>query len=350
MSSNSFPLADVHVHLEAAISVDLLKQFAEEKGRELPPAYDDGKFDFQDLPHFLEHYNQLNDVLIKSADDYYRLTKDFLERQAALNTIYTDIIIAPSHGEMAGIGYWDFMEAITTAMEDVRQDKGIYSTASYTVVRGDLEFFGPEQATRWAQKIADTINQYPQVTSFGIAGNEHHGQLSDYKESFDIARGAGLALRAHVGESTDAQDIRYAVDTLKIDIIDHGLKMVDDPDLIKEIARAGKTTTITITSNELVLKDVATAGLENHPIWKMRKAGVSIALGTDDPVFFNTDIAREYQRIQTIGKLSNLDMLKFTEAAISLPIVPKHIQRELLRKIERWKKQNLTDASDISRS
>ncbi|MEP6714751.1 MAG: adenosine deaminase family protein, partial [Terriglobia bacterium] len=153
--------------------------------------------------------------------------------------------------------------------------------------------------------------------SFGIGGDELRGPALEFREAYQYARDGGLRLTAHAGETDGAQSI---IDALAIgaERIGHGIRAVDDRDLMRRLREENIALEVCITSN---VKTGAVASLDAHPLRKLFDAGVPITLNSDDPGVFEADLASEYRLARerfgfSEGELdqvrNNADVFRFT--------------------------------------
>jgi adenosine deaminase len=153
-----------------------------------------------------------------------------------------------------------------------------------------LRHEGPDGVERAARYIV--ANPHPLVTGFGMAGDERMHQPKDFAKAFDIARDAGLAITVHAGELVGAQSVRGALDHLKPARIGHGVRAIEDPALVDRLAGEGVVLEVCPGSNIAI---GVFPSYEAHPFPKLRDAGVRVTLSSDDPPFFHTSLAREYE-------------------------------------------------------
>jgi adenosine deaminase len=155
-----------------------------------------------------------------------------------------------------------------------------------------IRHFGPEKARETAICAAETAGDW--ITGFGIAGDEKVGKPKDFLWSFDCAREAGLRLTAHAGEWGGPDSVRDAIRDLGVERIGHGVRAIEDLALVDEIAERGIVLEVCPGSNIAL-------GLypewRKHPIAELDRRGVKVTVSTDDPPFFHTTMAREYERL-----------------------------------------------------
>jgi adenosine deaminase len=288
------PKIELHLHLEGAAPPAFIRGMAKEKSVDLSRIFtENGGYAYRDFNHFLAVYEAATSVLT-SPEDYARLTAAVLEESAANGVIYTESFISPDFCGGGDLIAWrEYLHAIAEAAETAEAQHGITLRACITPIR----HFGPNRARPIARCAAETVGEF--VTGFGIAGDEMAGKPRDFLWSFDMAREAGLRLTAHAGEWGGAASVRDAIRDLGVERIGHGVQAIDDPALIDEIIEAGITLECCPGSNVFL---GVFANWVSHPIEKLRERGVKVTVSTDDPPFFHTTMAREYDMLaETFG-------------------------------------------------
>src|SRR5690606_12929765 len=148
------------------------------------------------------------------------------------------------------------------------------------------------EAARWAVRYADRG-----VVGLGLGGLEAAAPAATYAEAFAIARDGGLALVPHAGEAAGAGSVREILGFHPARIR-HGIRAVEDPAVLREIADRGLVLDVCATSN---LRTRVVPELAAHPPPKLREAGVACSISTDDPAMFGTDLTREYGVAASLG-------------------------------------------------
>ncbi len=278
---------ELHLHLEGAAPPAFIRSLAAEKHIDINRIFDaDGAYSYRDFNDFLRVYEAAASVLT-TAGDYARLVHEVLAQAAEQGAIYAELFISPEFCGGADLPAWrDYLAAMEEGAGAARQD-GIDSRAIVTAIR----HFGPERAKRSALCAAETSGGW--VTGFGMGGAEDVGKLPDFAWSFDCAREAGLGLTAHAGEWGGPDSVREAL-TLDLTRIGHGIGAAQDRDLMRDLARREITLEVCPGSN-LALGIVP--DWRAHPIAPLLDAGVRITVSTDDPPFFHTTLAHEYQML-----------------------------------------------------
>ena len=136
------------------------------------------------------------------------------------------------------------------------------------------------------------------VVGVGLGGLEADYPPEDYAAVFDRIRAEGLGSVPHAGEAAGPASIRGALDALGADRIRHGIRAVEDPDLVAELAERRIVLDVCPVSN---VRTGAVRSLAEHPLPQLLEAGVLCSISTDDPAMFDTDLTREYEAAASIG-------------------------------------------------
>jgi adenosine deaminase len=273
------------VHLEGTAPPDLIRRLAERNGMPVPEGVFDGpeRFAYTDFLDFLRTYDLAASV-IRTGDDYRDVTYEYLASCARDGAIYVELTCSPDHAALVGLSDEEHLDGIARGIDDARDEFGIEGRILVSAVRN----FGVEQALRVARYAAG--RPHPYVVGFSMAGDEENFPAGDYTEVFDIAAGAGLGCTVHAGEWAGAHSVRAALE-LPVTRIGHGVRAIEDPGLVEELARRGIVLECCPTSN-VVLN--AFPSYEEHPLPRLREAGVKVTLGSDDPPYFGASIGGEY--------------------------------------------------------
>jgi aminodeoxyfutalosine deaminase len=136
------------------------------------------------------------------------------------------------------------------------------------------------------------------VVGLGLGGAEAEYPPEPYAGAFAIARDGGLGSVPHAGEVAGPASIRGALDSLGADRIRPGIRAVDDPGLVAELAGRGMVLDVCPISN---LRTGAVATLAEHPLPQLVAAGVACSVSTDDPAMFGTDLSADYAAARQLG-------------------------------------------------
>jgi adenosine deaminase len=168
---------------------------------------------------------------------------------------------------------------------------------------------------------------HPYVVGFSMAGDEENFPAGDYAEAFEIAAAAGLGCTVHAGEWAGAHSVRAALG-LPVTRIAHGVRAIEDPALVGELAERAIVLECCPTSN-VVLGVFGT--FEEHPLPRLREAGVRITLGSDDPPYFGASIGGEYAVCRERFGFDDEVLRELTGTAIEAAFCDDTLKNHLIR-------------------
>ena len=289
MTLISLPKVELHLHLEGAAPPAFIRGLAREKNMDIGGIFDaDGNYAFTDFWQFLKVYEAATETL-KTPEDYQRLTLAVLEESAASGVVYCETFVSPDFcGGRDLVAWREYLHAMQEAADQAERDMGITLRGIITCIR----HFGPDKARETARCAAETAGDW--IVGFGIAGDEKVAAPKDFAYAFDVAREAGLRLTAHAGEWGGPESVRNTLSALKVERIGHGVRAIEDLALVDELAERGIVLEVCPGSNLALglYKD-----LRAHPISDLHRRGVKVTISTDDPPFFHTTMAHEYDRL-----------------------------------------------------
>lgn len=316
--------AEIHCHIEGAAPPALAARQAEKYGVDTSDILREGAYVWSDFSEFLVCYDRVAS-LFRTDEDYALLTESYLTELAGENTIYSEIIVSPDHGDRIGLGADAYIAGISEGIRRAREKTGIEARI---IVTGERHF-GPESVIAAAKYAARGKN--PLVTGFNMAGEERMGRVSDYAPAFDIAREAGLGLTIHAGEVCGPFSVADALDLVRPARIGHGVRAVEDPELVARLRDLGTVLEVCPGSN-IALGVYPDFG--SHPLRRLKQAGVRVCLNSDDPPFFHTSLAREYQiALETMG-LSEQEIDGMTRTALEAAFVDEETRGRLLARLD----------------
>jgi len=227
------PKAELHLHLEGSVEPETL--------HELDPATPVEEFRalyrYEDFDAFLRAFGAVGKRL-RTPEDYGLITRRLLERLAAQNVRYAEIIVA------AGMVLWKGQE-FGPVFEAVRE-AAVGSQVEVRWILDAVRQFGVEQAMAVAKLAAERVDR--QVVAFGIGGSEARGPAEWFTEVFAFARSAGLHLTAHAGESMGPESV-WAALGLGAERIGHGITAARDEALMRHLRDHDIPLEICLTSN-----------------------------------------------------------------------------------------------------
>ncbi|WP_417675394.1 adenosine deaminase [Roseibium sp.] len=319
------PKAELHCHIEGAATPSLVRRLAEQKGIDVSPIIDqNGKYIWTDFTTFLKAYDLASSVF-KTPADYSLLTETYFRMLAAEGAIYGEVFISPDHAQAAGLSYRSYVEGLAAGIERAKADTGIEGRMIAIGVR----HFGAASVERVVREVIG--NPHPLVTGFGLAGDEREGHPANFAKAFRMAAEAGLGITAHAGEFGGPDSVIAALEFLRVKRIGHGVRAIEDPNLVKRLADERVVLEVCPGSNmALGVYSV----LRFHPVNLLRRAGVRLTLNSDDPPFFNTTLGKEYASVARTFGWSLEDQLDITRTAIEAAFCDDGTRQRLLVRLE----------------
>ncbi len=316
--------AEIHCHLEGAAPPSLAQAQAERYGVDTGRFLHNGRYLWRDFSEFLVAYDTVA-ALFRTEEDYARLTETYLADLAAINTIYSEIIVSPDHGDRIGLGADAYLAGVSAGIAAAHEKTGIEARI---IVTGERHF-GPESVIAAARYAARARN--PLITGFNMAGEERMGRVADYAHAFDIARDAGLGLTIHAGEVCGAFSVADALDLVKPARIGHGVRAIEDGSLVERLAELGTVLEVCPGSNIAlgVFPD-----FESHPLRRLETAGVRVCINSDDPPFFGTSLAREYDIASQTLNMTDAAINRMTRTALEAAFVDEKTRGVLLARFD----------------
>lgn len=286
MTVESMPKVELHVHLEGTATPELVQRLADRNDMPLPERLlnEHGRFHYGDFLDFLRTYDMAASV-IRTAEDYRDITYEYLRDCAADGAIYVELTASPDHARLVGLSDDEHLDGIARGIDDARRLHGIEGRILISAVRN----FGLDQALAVARYAAAEPHRY--VVGFSMAGDEANFPIADFAKAYAIAAEAGLGCTVHAGEWAGPDSVRAAL-TLPVTRIDHGVRAVEDASLVTELAQREMVLNTCPTSNVVL---GVFPGFDEHPLPRLRDAGVRLTLGSDDPPYFGATIGGEYQ-------------------------------------------------------
>jgi len=315
-------LAELHVHLEGTAPPALIQRLADRNGLKVPDGVfsSPDRFQWFDFLDFLRTYDLAASV-IRTEQDYRDITYEYLMGCAAEGAIYVELIVSPDHAASVGLTDEQHYGGIAAGIDDARRDAGIEGRMLVTEIRN----FGVDAAVDIARR-----EHHPYVVGFNLAGDEAGYPASLFTEAYALASERGLGCTCHAGEHDGAESVRQALALPGISRISHGVRAVEDPALIAELAERGIVLEVCPTSN------VATkvfSGYESHPLRALHEAGVKLTLGSDDPPYFGATIGGEYAVARERFGFEEGELETITRTAVQGSFAEDAVKHALLNRI-----------------
>jgi adenosine deaminase len=262
---------------------------------------------------------------LKSEADYEAMVDGFVAECRRQNIRYVEAHFTPYNHERFGFGGRRALDVVTRRLVASEAAGGPVVRLITDIPSESEALSGPYTA----QLLEHEAN--PLVVAIGLGGPEEGFPRSMVAPYFERARRAGYLAVAHAGETGGAAHVREAVEVLHAQRVQHGVRAVEDPEVMKLLAERDVCCDVALTSNTLL---TPFRSLESHPIRALLHAGVPVTLSTDDPPFFDTDLSREYARAYHEVGLSLSELWQLNLNGLRYGLAETGLRRRLLREFE----------------
>ena len=290
----TYPKIELHVHLEGTVRAATLLEIARRNGYELPADTVEGLaslYEYRDFEHFIQVWILTTNAL-RTAEDFRQVVVDYAAEAAAHGAIYVEGIFSPAERVARGVDWDEIFSGYCDGAQEAEELHGVTVRLTPDIYRG--------ASNDAAERVVRQCAAYRErgVVGVGLGGLEAQFPPEPYAPVFELAKAEGLGSVPHAGEVVGPESIRGALDALQADRIRHGIRAVDDPELVTELAERRIVLDVSPVSN---VRTGAVASLAEHPLPRLVEAGVLCSISTDDPAMFDTDLARDYEAARSLG-------------------------------------------------
>jgi len=275
---HALPKMELHLHLEGTLEPEMMFDLAARNHVSLAYANEQQlrqAYRFDNLQSFLDLYYQGMQVL-QTEQDFYELTWAYLDRARQQNLVHCELFFDPQAHTDRGIGFDCVINGICRALDKARTEWQLTSRLIMCFLR-HLPEQSALQAWQQAQPYLDRID------GVGLDSSERGNPPERFAHVFALAREAGLKCVAHAGEEGPPSYIWQALDTLKVERIDHGVRCTEDPDLVAYLRERQIPLTVCPLSN---VRLMVVERLEQHNLRQLLEAGLCATVNSDDPAYF----------------------------------------------------------------
>ena len=296
----ALPKAELHVHIEGTFEPELMFAIAQRNEISIPyKSVEEVKraYNFHNLQSFLDIYYAGANVLIHE-QDFYDLAWAYFEKCADDNVVHTEMFFDPQTHTDRGIAFETVINGLQKACDDAKAKLGITSHLIMCFLRHlseEVAFKTLEQALPYKDRIIGV----------GLDSSEVGHPPSKFERVFAKAREAGFLVVAHAGEEGPAEYVWEALDLLKVNRIDHGVRSEEDPELMQRLIAEKMPLTVCPLSN---LKLCVVDDMQQHNIRRLLQQGVHVTVNSDDPSYFGGYMNDNFIAIAEALDLSNEEL------------------------------------------
>ena len=289
----TIPKAELHIHIEGSLEPELIFALAQRNGLNLPYASVDAlreAYAFTNLQSFLDIYYAGASVLLHEAD-FHDMAWAYFLRAKADNVVHTELFFDPQTHTARGVPMATVIQGLASACERAQAELGI----SATLILCFLRHLSEEDAFATLEAAMPYRARFIGV---GLDSSEVGHPPSKFSRVFARCRELGLHIVAHAGEEGPPAYIWEALNDLKTERIDHGVRSLEDPALVAELAQRRMPLTVCPLSN---LKLCVVDDLKDHPMKRLLDAGLCATVNSDDPAYFGGYMNANF--VQTVEAL-----------------------------------------------
>jgi adenosine deaminase len=322
----AMPKAELHLHIEGSLEPERIFALAQRNGVPLSyPSVDALRqaYDFTDLQSFLDIYYAGASVLLKQ-QDFHDMAWDYLLKAKADNVVHVEMFFDPQTHTDRGVPFEVVIRGLTEACERAKTELGVSASLIMCFLR-----HLPEEAA------FDTLEQaLPFKHLFigvGLDSSERDHPPEKFARVFERCRELGLHVVAHAGEEGPPEYIRNALDILKVERIDHGVRCVEDPELVQRLVREGTALTVCPLSN---VKLCVFQHMGQHNLKTLLDAGLKVTINSDDPAYFGGYVNQNYLAVFAALPLGVADAHALARNSLQASFVSEEVKAGWLAQLD----------------
>ena len=289
---DALPKVELHCHVEGAVRPGTVVELARKHGVTLPTEDPLELYRYHSLDSFLDIF-WLVQSLLMDADDWERAAYESLLDGAAHGLRYREMFFTPARHLVAGQRLRDIVEGLSRGMARAEAEANVRGMLICDIDRA----FGPAAALELVGEAVDLRRDGvgDRLIGIGMDSTERGVDLRTFGEAYLLASRAGFRRTAHAGEDAGPGNIAVALGALRAERIDHGVAIMEDPELAGRVAERRVPLTVCPNSNVVIANRFPS--LAEHPLRRMRQMGLLATINTDDPAMTDLDLGREYRTV-----------------------------------------------------
>jgi len=325
---HGIPKAELHIHIEGSLEPELMLQLAHKNGISLPyQAVGEIRrvYDFRNLQSFLDIYYQGARVLLDE-DDFYQLTWNYLQKAAEQNVRHAEIFFDPQTHTARGVEFKTVAQGIQRALADGGLQLGVSSRLIMCFLR-DLSVADAMKTLQAALPFREWI------AAVGLDSAEKGNPPQKFKTVFDQARRNGFRAVAHAGEEGPPEYIWQALKILHAERLDHGVRCLEDSELVNFLVQKKVALTVCPLSN---VKLRVFESMQQHNFKRLLEAGLSVTVNSDDPAYFGGYIEENLSAVQQVHQLDFADIYRLCRNAFNAAFLKSFEKQKYLDELDEF--------------
>jgi len=323
----AMPKAELHIHIEGSLEPELIFKLAHRNGVQL--IYPDVEsmrraYAFTNLQSFLDVYSAGSSVLLEE-EDFFDMAWAYLERAARDGVIHAEIFFDPQTHTERGVPLSRVILGLDRACQKAQRELGL----SVALILCFLRHLSEAQAF---ETLAAALPWRDKIIGVGLDSSELGHPPEKFARVFAQCRTLGLRVVAHAGEEGPPEYIRQALDLLQVERIDHGVRCVQDSELMNRLAVQRIPLTVCPLSN---VKLCVFPSLEQHNLPALLNAGLCVTLNSDDPAYFGGYLNENFkQTFAALPQLTAADAWQLAMNSFEASFVPTAQKRDWAKRLE----------------
>jgi adenosine deaminase len=325
----ALPKAELHLHIEGSLEPDMMFALAERNKVKLP--YESieavrAAYQFEDLQSFLNLYYAGAGVL-RTEQDFFDLCWAYLLRAKADGVVHTEIFFDPQTHTERGIAFETVLDGLEAALKKGEAELGI----GHRIIMCFLRHLPEDDAFK---TLVQARPHAARIAGVGLDSSEKGHPPSDFARVFDASAAIGWHLVAHAGEEGPPEYVIEALDVLKVERIDHGVRSESNPALMQRLARSRVPLTVCPLSN---VKLRVFPDLASHNLKRMLDLGVNVTINSDDPAYFGGYIGENYVQTARALGLGRDELLRLAQNSLESSFVSKDVKAGWVAQLQEYR-------------
>ncbi|SHE85538.1 adenosine deaminase [Vibrio gazogenes] len=324
----NLPKVELHLHIEGTLEPELMFQLAKRNQVKIPfqtPEEVRAAYQFSNLQSFLDIYYQGADVLLHE-QDFFDLTWAYLLRCQADRVIHTEIFFDPQTHTARGVAFQTIINGISAALDKAKQELGISSQ----LIMCFLRHLSEDDAI---ETLKQALPYQDKIIGVGLDSSEQGHPPEKFARVFQMARDAGFIPVAHAGEEGPASNIDDALNLLGVQRIDHGVRCVEDPQLVQQLAETRMPLTVCPLSN---IKLRVFDDMQQHNIVELLRQGLCVTINSDDPSYFGGYMTDNFLAVANAHEMTHAELAQFTFNAIEASFISTAEKARMKSEVEAY--------------
>ncbi len=320
------PKAELHLHIEGTLEPELMFAIGERNGIELPfGSVEEVRraYEFSNLQSFLDIYYAGAKVL-REEQDFYDLTWAYLTKVSGQHVRHVEIFFDPQTHTDRGVEFETVISGIRRALEDARTALGMSSR----LIMCFLRHLTGEAAV---ETLHQALPFKEWIVAVGLDSSEVGHPPEKFVEAFDLAREEGLLTVAHAGEEGPPEYIWQALDLLKAERIDHGVRCVEDERLVERLREEQVPLTVCPLSN---VKLCVFDEMSQHNLKQLLDLDLCATVNSDDPAYFGGYMNENFLAAQRALNLDKDDIYRLVRNSFAATFLEPERQDALIKELD----------------